>query len=379
MNFKLTQEQQAAVLWGREFAAKELAPGARERDEKAFFDRDLMKKMADAGFFQVSVKEEYGGRGDGLFVRSLIAEEFAKECVSSAVNYTIGMGGLCVLKYDASEAQKIKYIPPIVKGDSIATFAMTERTAGSDPSGAKTTAMLDGDAYIINGSKCFITHGGQADVHVLFALTQPEKGTKGMSAFIVPASTPGFSVGNIHEKMGMRSCELCELKLENCRIPKENLIGEENKAYKYAMLAIDEGKINVCFIALGLAERALSESIAYMKSREQFGEPIANFQGLRWYIADMACEIEAARLLSYKAAIAGDERDPEFNKLAAMAKLYATEAAMRVVDKAIEIHGGNGFTKDYVVERLYRDIQGLRIYDGTSEVQKIVISKHYLR
>lgn len=379
MNFKLSNEQQAAREWGREFALKELAPGAKERDEKACFDRSIYKKIADEGFFRVSVEKEYGGRGDGLFIRSLIAEEFSKECVSSGVNYTIGMGGACVIKYFGSEDQKKRFLPPILKGDSIATFAFTEEGAGSDPGSAKTTAVLENNEYVINGSKCFITHGPHADIHVVFALTNPEKGVRGMSAFILPSNTPGFSVGKIYKNVGMRGCELSEIKFNNCRIPKENLIGEEGKAYKYAMLAIDEGKINVCFLALGLAEKALTESISYMKKRQQFGEPIANFQGLRWYIAEMATAVETSRLISYRAAIAGDEKDPEFSKLAAMAKYYASESAMQVVTKAIQIHGGNGFTTDYIVERLYRDIQGLRIYDGTSEVQKIIISKNYLR
>jgi alkylation response protein AidB-like acyl-CoA dehydrogenase len=379
MNFELNREQAEAAAWGREFARKELRPLAVELDRKGVFDERLFNKIADAGFFRVSVPKEYGGRGDGLFVRSLIAEEFAKECLSTAVNYTIAMGGLCVIKYFGSEEQKAGHIPRMVEGKCLGTFAFTEDEAGSDPGGAKTTAVADGDCYVVNGKKSFITHGARADLHVLFALTDPDRGSKGMSAFLVPKETPGVSPGKIYDKVGLRSCEIAEVHFRNCRIPRQNRIGEENAGLKYAMLPIDEGKINVAFLSLGVAERALEESISYMKTRQQFGKPLSAFQGLQWYISDMVAEIEAARLLSYKAAIAGELGQSDFGNLSAIAKYYASETAFRAVEKAMQIHGGNGTTKDYPIERLYRDVQALRIYDGTSEIQKLVISRNALR
>jgi alkylation response protein AidB-like acyl-CoA dehydrogenase len=378
MNFDLTQEQRKAIAWGRDFAQKNIRPLAVELDRKGEFDESLFGKIADEGFLQVSVPKEYGGRGDGLFVRSLIAEEFAKECLSTAVNYTIAMGGLCVVKYFGSQEQKIQYIPDMVGGKCLGTFAFTEDEAGSDPGGAKTTAVADGDHYVINGKKSFITHGARAGVHVVFALTDPARGSRGMSAFLVPRRTPGVSPGKIYDKVGLRSCEIAEVYFDNCRIPVQNRIGEENAGLKYAMLPIEEGKVNVAFLSLGVAERALEESVAYMKKRQQFGKPLSAFQGLQWYVADMVTEIEAARLLSYKAALAGDLRQPDFGNLSAIAKYYASETAFRTVEKAIQIHGGNGITKDCPMERLYRDVQALRIYDGTSEIQKTIISKNAL-
>jgi len=378
MNFELTTEQNSAILRGREFAEQEIAPIAVSLDREGKFNQDLFDKIARAGFFRVSVPKAYEGEGNGLFVRSLITAEFAKQCVSTAAMYTVAMGGLCVIKYYASEEQKQKYIPPMVRGESLGTFAFTEEGAGSDPGSMKTSAVKDGENFIINGKKAFITNGANANMHVLFALTSPENGTKGMSAFIVPKDETVVA-GKIYDKIGMRSCQLAEVNFNKCVVPKENLIANENEGYKYAIHAINEGKVNVAFIALGLAERALAESIAYMKTRYQFGKAISANQGLQFEIADMVTEVEAAKLLSYKAAIAGDNKDPNFSNICSIAKYYATEMALRVTTKALHIHGANGLTTDYVVERLYRDQQGLRIYDGTSEIQKIIIAKNAMK
>jgi alkylation response protein AidB-like acyl-CoA dehydrogenase len=379
MDYAFTPEQTAAIAWAKAFAEKEIRPVAAELDQKGAFDAGLMQKIAQAGFMGVSIQKQYGGRGDGLFVRSLIAEEFAKESLATGINYTIGHGGLCVLKNFGSEAQKAKYIPDMVTGKILGTFAFTEEEAGSDPGGAKTVAVREGDSYVINGKKAQITHGAKAQLHVLFALTNPAMGVRGMSAFLVPADTPGVTVGKVYDMMGARSCELAEVCFDHARVPADSLLGTEGGGYKAAMQAINEGKVNVAFLALGLAERALAESVRHMKERRQFGRPLSDNQGLQWYIADMVTEIEAARLLSHQSVLAAEAEDPRFGYLVAMAKYCASETAFRVAGQALQLFGGYGVYGDEVVQRLYRDVQVLRIYDGTSEVQKMIIAKQALR
>ena len=379
MDFEFTREQALIKKLAAQFAERELEPMASEIDETHCFPVDNFKKMAKVGFTGIGVPREYGGAGGGSIEEVIVVSEFAKKCMASAATLSIHLIVPHLLSQFGTEAQKNKYLPRLTKGGEVAAFALTEPNAGSDAGSVKTTAIFDPSTneYVLNGTKCFITGGSRASVLVIFALTNPAKGLKGMSAIIVERGTPGFSVGKIEEKMGLRGSETAELIFEDCRVPAENLLGKEGKGFSMAMQALDGARIGTGAQGIGIAEGAIDLSVKYMNERVQFGKPIATLQGLQWYIADMATKTEAAKWLVYYAAHLHDTGKP-FTKEAAMCKLNAAENARFVTNLALQIHGGYGYMHDYPLERMYRDAKITEIYEGTSEIHKVVISRAVL-
>ena len=379
MNFTLTKEQEMVRNVMREFAENEVEPIAADIDETGRFPKENVEKMARAHMLGIPFPEEYGGAGGDELAYAIAVEELSRKCATTGVILSAhtSLGSWPIYKY-GTEEQKQKYLVPLAKGEKLGAFGLTEPNAGTDAAGQQTVAVLDGDEYVLNGSKIFITNGGQAEIYVIFAMTDRMKGTRGISAFIVEADTPGFSIGKIEDKLGIRASATSELIFQNCRIPKENLLGEEGKGFKIAMSTLDGGRIGIAAQALGIAQGALDESVEYLKEREQFGRPLSKFQGLQWMVADMGTEIEAARLLVYRAAFNKSNGLP-YNKEAAMAKLFAANTAMNVTTKAVQLHGGYGYTKDYPVERMMRDAKITEIYEGTSQVQQMVIAGNLLR
>jgi len=383
MDLRLTEEHEMIRKMAREFAEKEVAPIAAEMDEKGEVPFENIKKMGELGFLGLTVSEEYGGAGMDTVSYCLAVEEISKACAATAIVMAVQNSLVCYgIEKFGTEEQKQRFLVPLAKGEFIGAFALTEPGAGCDAAAQKTTMVLDGDEYIVNGTKHFITNGGFADIILLFGMTDKSKGHRGISALLVEKGTPGFSVGKEEDKMGIRATNTCELIFEDCRVPVANRLGEEGQGFKIAMTVLDAGRIGVGAQALGIAEAAYEAALEYAKVREQFGQPIANFQAIQWMLADMATRIEAARLLVYNAALAKDraeETGARYSKEAAMAKLYASETASWVTDLAIQIHGGYGYMKEYPVERYYRDARITRIYEGTSEVQRIVIANQILR
>jgi len=379
MEFGLTKEQQLVRQLVREFAEKEVAPIAAEIDETEAFPMENVKKMGRYGMMGMPFAKEYGGAGSDYLSYILAVEELSKVCATTGVILSshVSLGAGAINDFGTPE-QKEKYLRPLAEGEKLSAFALTEPNAGTDSAGQQTTAVLDGDHYVLNGSKIFITNGGVAEVFVVFAMTDRSKGNKGISAFIVEKSFPGFSIGKIENKMGIRASSTAELIMENCIVPKENLLGQEGKGFKIAMHTLDGGRIGIAAQALGIAEGALAEAVKYMKERKQFGKPLAAFQGLQWMIADMDVAVESARYLVYKAAWNKQNGLP-YTVDAARAKLHASQTAMQVTTKAVQLLGGYGFTKDYPVERMMRDAKITEIYEGTSQVQQMVISGSVLR
>ncbi|SHH36292.1 acyl-CoA dehydrogenase [Sporanaerobacter acetigenes] len=379
MNFTLTKEQEMVRNVMRDFAEKEVKPIAAEIDETERFPRENVEKMARYNMLGIPFPEEYGGAGGDELAYAIAVEELSKVCATTGVILSAhtSLGCWPIYKY-GTEEQKQKYLIPLAKGEKLGAFALTEPNAGTDAAGQQTVAVEDGDNYILNGSKIFITNGGQADVYIVFAMTDRSKGTRGISAFIVEKDFPGFSIGKIEDKMGIRASSTAELIFQNCVVPKENLLGELGKGFKIAMTTLDGGRIGIASQALGIAEGALEETVKYLKERKQFGRPIAKFQGLQWMVADMATEIEAAKFLVYRAAFNKANGLP-YNKEAAMAKLFAANTAMDVTTKCVQLHGGYGYTKDYPIERMMRDAKITEIYEGTSQVQQMVIAGSLLR
>ncbi|QQY80109.1 butyryl-CoA dehydrogenase [Keratinibaculum paraultunense] len=379
MNFNLTKEQEMVRDVMRKFAEEEVEPIAAEIDEESRFPRETVEKMARYNMLGIPFPVEYGGAGGDEIAYVIAVEELSKVCATTGVicSAHTSLGCWPIYRY-GTEEQKQKYLRPLAKGEKLGAFALTEPNAGTDAAGQQTVAVLDGDNYILNGTKIFITNGGQADVYIVFAMTDKTKGTRGISAFIVEKDFPGFSIGKIEDKMGIRASSTAELIFRDCIVPKENLLGEEGQGFKIAMSTLDGGRIGIAAQALGIAEGALNETIKYVKEREQFGRPLAKFQGLQWMIADMATDIEASKLLVYRAAFNKANGLP-YNKEAAMAKLFAATTAMDVTTKCVQLHGGYGYTKDYPVERMMRDAKITEIYEGTSQVQQMVISSNILR
>ncbi|WP_057979364.1 acyl-CoA dehydrogenase [Caloramator mitchellensis] len=379
MEFKLTREQELVKEMLEKFVENEVKPMAAEVDEKETFPLENVKKMAKLGLMGIPFSKEVGGSGGDFISYIMAVEEISKACATTGVILSAHTSLCCWPIYNfGNEEQKKKYLPSLLKGERLGAFALTEPNAGTDAASQQTVAKLEGDYYILNGSKVFITNGGYADVFIVFAMTDRSKGTKGISAFIVEKGFEGFEIGKIEEKMGIRGSSTAELIFKDCRVPKENLLGQEGKGFSIAMATLDGGRIGIAAQALGIAEGALDEAVKYMKERKQFGKPIATFQGLQWYIAEMATKVEAAKLLVYKAAWKKQNNMPiSFD--AAMAKLYASETAMEVTTKVVQIFGGYGYTRDYPVERMMRDAKITEIYEGTSEVQKMVISAHVLK
>ena len=379
MVFNLTKEQQMIQAVIRDFAKNEVEPIAAEVDALERFPRETFEKMADAQMLGLPFPVEYGGAGGDTISYAICIEELSRHCGTTGVMYSahISLGSNPIYMF-GTEEQKQKFLVPLAKGETVGAFGLTEPNAGTDSAAQQTTAVKEGDKYILNGSKVFITNGGEAGIYIIFAMTDKSKGNRGISAFIVESDAPGFSIGKKEEKLGIRGSSTTELIFEDCIIPADNLLGDENGGFKIAMKTLDGGRIGIAAQALGIAQGALDQSIAYMKERIQFGKPIAAFQGLQWMVAEMDTEVEAARLLLYRAAWNKDMGLP-YAKEAAMAKLYASEVAMRVTTKAVQLHGGYGYTRDYPVERMMRDAKITEIYEGTSEVQKMVISAALLK
>ncbi|MFI3173826.1 MAG: acryloyl-CoA reductase [Bacillota bacterium] len=376
MDFSLTKEQEMLKKVAQQFAEQEIEPIAEEIDREHRFPMENFKKMAKIGFTGIGVPKEFGGADGGALEKVIAVSEFGKKCMTSASMLSIHLiAPHNILKY-GTQAQKEKYLPRLTKGGELGAFALTEPNAGSDAAGVKTTAILDKETneYVLNGTKCFITGGGRAGVLVIFALSDPKQGLRGMSAFIVEQGTPGFTIGKIESKMGIAGSETAELIFEDCRIPAENLLGREGKGFKIAMEALDSARIGVGAQAIGIAEGAIDLSVKYVKERIQFGKPIASLQGIQWYIADMATKTAAARALVERAAYLKDAGKP-FHKESAMCKLNSAENARFVTNLALQIHGGYGYMKDYPLERMYRDAKITEIYEGTSEIHKVVIAR----
>ncbi len=375
MNFELTEEQNLIRDMVRSFAETEVAPSAAERDETERFDRALMfDRLGELGLTGIVFPEEYGGAGADYISYATAVEELSRVCGSTGVTLSAHLS-LCAnpIYMFGTEEQKQKFLVPLAKGEKIGAFGLTEPSAGSDAGGTRTTATRDGNEWILNGSKIFITNAGDAEIYV--ALARSDKTAekhRGISAFIVEKGTPGFSFGKKEKKMGIRSSPTMELVFENCRIPADNLLGQEGQGFKVAMKTLDGGRIGIAAQALGLAQGALDASLAYTKEREQFNKPIASFQGVSFQLADMATQIEAARLLIYNAAYRASA-GLSYSQESAMAKLFASETAMRVTTQAVQLHGGYGYTREFPVERMMRDAKITEIYEGTSEVQRVVI------
>lgn len=379
MDFVLSKEHEMARTLYREFAETEIKPLAQELDEEERFPIETVEKMRKYGFLGIPFPREYGGQGCDTLTYVMCIEEVAKVCGTTSVVLSghTSLGAAPILKFGTPE-QIQKYFVPLAKGDKLGAFALTEANAGTDASLQQTKAILNGDHYVLNGSKIFITNAGYADTYIIFAMTDKSMGTRGISAFIVEKDFPGFSVGKKEKKMGIRGSSTCELIFENCIVPKENLLGKEGKGFGIAMNTLDGGRIGIAAQALGLAEGAFNETVKYVKERKQFGKPIAKFQNTQFQIADMATKIKAAQLLVYRAAVAKDTQK-NYSEEAAMAKLFASEVAMEVTTKAVQLHGGYGYTREYPVERMMRDAKITEIYEGTSEVQRMVISAAELR
>ena len=375
MHFKLSEEHEMIRKMVRDFARNEVAPTAAERDEEERFDRALFDQMAELGLTGIPWPEEYGGIGSDYLAYVIAVEELSRVCASTGVTLSAhtSLAGWPIFKF-GTEEQKQKYLRPMAEGKKIGAYGLTEPGSGSDAGGMKTTAKRDGDHYILNGSKIFITNGGIADIYVVFALTDPESKQRGTSAFIVESDALGFSVGKKESKLGIRSSPTTEIIFEDCRIPARNLLGEEGQGFKIAMQTLDGGRNGIAAQAVGIAQGALDAAADYAKERHQFGKPIAAQQGIGFKLADMATGVEAARLLTYQAAWLESEGLP-YGKESAMSKLFAGDTAMKVTTEAVQVFGGYGYTKDYPVERFMRDAKITQIYEGTQEIQRLVISR----
>ena len=383
MDFTFSKEHEMARSLFREFAEKEVKPLAVEVDETEEFPRETVAKMAKAGFMGIPIPKEYGGQGCDVLTYAMCVEELAKVCGTTAVIVSAHTSLCCdpILTY-GTEEQKQKYLPDLASGKKIGAFGLTEPGAGTDAQGQQTKAVLEGDEWVLNGSKIFITNGKEADVYVIFAITgmieKRGRMTKEISAFIVEKGTPGFSFGTKEKKMGIRGSSTYELIFTDCRIPKENMLGQQGKGFGIAMHTLDGGRIGIAAQALGIGEGALERTIAYVQERKQFGRAIGAFQNTQFQLADMATKAQAAQYMVYKAACTKDQYTKDhktsYNVEAAMAKLYAAEMAMEVTTKAVQLHGGYGYTREYEVERMMREI-----YEGTSEVQRMVISANLLK
>jgi butyryl-CoA dehydrogenase len=379
MNFGFTKEQEFVRQMVREFTINEVEPIAAEIDQTERFPSETVEKMAKYHMMGIPISTEFGGAGGDNLSYIIAVEELSKACGTTGVILSAHTS-LCAGPIDmfGTPEQKNKYLIPLAKGEKLGAFALTEPNAGTDASMQQTTAVIDGDNYIINGSKIFITNAAVADTFIVFAMTDKSKGTKGITAFILEKGLKGFSIGKIEDKLGIRASSTGELIFENCIVPKENMLGKEGRGFGIAMKTLDAGRIGIAAQALGIAEGALEAATKYMKERKQFGKPLSAFQGLQWLMAELDVKVEATRLLVYKAAWNKDNGIP-YSVEAARAKLYASETAMEVTTKAVQIFGGYGYTKEYPVERMMRDAKITEIYEGTSQVQKMVIAGNLLK
>ncbi|ANU23509.1 acyl-CoA dehydrogenase [Planococcus donghaensis MPA1U2] len=375
MNFDLTQEQQMIKKTIKEFSDKVVAPGAIDRDRSKAFPTEIFKQLSDMGMMGLPFDEKYGGSGADTTSFAIVTEELSRVCASTGITYSahISLGG-APLNLFGTEEQKEKYLTPICTGESFGAFGLTEPNAGSDAGGTETRAIEDGDDWVINGSKVYITNASHAKHLAITAITGMENGKKEISAIIVPTDAEGFTIIDNYEKMGLHSSNTTELVLENVRVPKENLLGKRGDGFKQFLVTLDGGRIGIAAMAVGIAQGAFNKALAYSKERKQFGKTLSEFQVTQFKLADMAMKIELARNMVYKAAWLKDQGRP-FTKEASMAKLYASEISMEVADEAIQIHGGYGYMKEYEVERYMRDAKLLEIGEGTSEIQRMVIAR----
>jgi len=379
MQFQLSEDQKMMQKMVREFAEKEVAPGAAERDENEEFSRAIFDTMGELGLTGICFPEKYGGADGDNLSYILAVEELSKadDSVGVTLSSTVSLCAWPIYAY-GTEEQKQKYLIPLVEGTKLGAFGLTEANAGTDAAAQQTVAVLEGDNYRINGTKIFITNGGEAETYVIFAITDRSKGVKGISAFILGKDTPGFTFGKKEHKLGIRASQTMELIFQDVILPKANLLGKENEGFKIAMSTLDGGRIGVAAQALGIAQAALDHSIKYSKERIQFGKPISSNQAIAFMLADMATKIDASRLLVYRAAYLKDQGLP-FSKEAAMAKMYASDTAMAVTTDAVQIFGGYGYIREYPVERLMRNAKITQIYEGTNQVQRMVIASAILR
>lgn len=378
MAYQLNEEQRMIRAMVREFAREVVLPTAAERDRTKEFPAENLKRMGELGLMGMNVPPEYNGAGVDTVSYSLALQEIGYACASTAVVMSVHNSVACGPVYlYGSEYQKETYLKPLAAGKMLGSFALTETSAGSDPASQKTKAVKDGDSYVINGTKMFITSGKTSDLTVVTAYTDRKKKHRGISAFVVEKGTPGFHVGKQEDKMGLRASDTVELVFEDCRVPSENLLGQEGDGFVIAMASLDGGRIGIASQSVGLAQACLDASVSYAKERVQFNKSISRFQGIRWMIADMATQIEAARLLTFNAAAMKD-RGENYSGAASMAKVFASEMANKAAYKALQIHGGYGYMKEFPVERYYRDVRVFTIYEGTSEIQRIVIANHII-
>jgi alkylation response protein AidB-like acyl-CoA dehydrogenase len=379
MSFQLTEDQIMIQDMVRDFSRNVVSPTAIKRDETREFPADNLKQMGELGLMGMMIPPEYNGAGTDTVSYVLALSEIAYSCASTAVVMSVQNSIVCESLYKfGTENQKEKFLKPLAAGEIIGAFALTEPNAGSDPVSQSTKAVRDGDSYIINGTKRFVTSGKNSSIVIVTAVTDESKRHKGISAFLIEKGTLGFVVGNTENKMGLRASDTTDLIFENCRVPAENMLGNEEDGFKLAMTGLDSGRIGIAAQSVGVARAAMDAAVQYAKEREQFGRPVSKFQGIRWIIADMATEIEAARQLMFSAASMKDS-GMNYTSQASMAKLFASEMVNRVTAKALQIHGGYGFIKEYSVEKFYRDARVFTIYEGTSEIQRIVISNHILK
>lgn len=378
MEFELTEEQKLLQQTVRDFSQKMIAPGARERDSKGEFPRELFKVIAGMGIMGMIIPEEYGGAGLNYISYSIVLEELAR--IDGAIALSVSAhNSLCTnhIYSFGTEEQRRGFVIPLARGEKLGAWGLTEPSSGSDAAALQTSAVLNGNKWVLNGEKVLITHGSVADTYVIMASTDRKKGKNGISAFIVERGTPGFKVGKVEDKLGMRGSDTASLIFEECILPEESLLGKVNEGFIDALKILEGGRIGMGAIALGIGRGALEESLRYAKERRQFGQPIVSFQAIRWMFADMATELDAARLLVYHAAFL-KEQGLRYTKEASMAKLFASEAGMRATMKAIQIHGGYGYTKEFPVERYFRDAKLCEIGEGTSEIQRMIIARELL-
>lgn len=379
MDFQLTEEQQMMKDLAKRFADERVKPGAAERDRNHEFPVDLLKECAELGFMGVTVPEEWGGAGMDYISYVIMMEEVSRACASTGVILSVNNSLVCdPLGKFGNDEQKEKYLKPLAMGDRLGCFALTEPGAGSDAAAQKTTAVRNGDHYVVNGSKIFITNASHADTCILFAVTDKEDKRHGISAFIVDSGFEGYNLGTVEDKLGINASGTAELFFEDMKVPVENMLGAEGEGYKIALATLDGARLGIAAQGLGVAQAVLDESVRYAKERVQFGKPIAANQAIQWYLADMATELEAARLLTLKGAACKQEGG-RCNKITSMAKVFAAEAAMKAATKGIQIFGGYGYMREYPMERFFRDAKILEIYEGTSEVQRIVIAAQLLK
>ncbi|MFC4736480.1 acyl-CoA dehydrogenase [Bacillus daqingensis] len=379
MNLTFTEEQEMTRRMVRQFAQEKVAPAIEKMEREDRFPEEIVRQMGELGLMGMPIPEQYGGMEMDYTSYILAIHELSRVSATVGVILSVHTSvGTNPILYFGTEEQKQRWVPKLASGEYLGAFAVSEAGAGSDVSGMKTTAIADGDDYVLNGSKMWITNGGYADTYIVFARTSKDPGSKSISAFVVEKGTPGFTVQPKEKKMGLKGSSTCPITFEDCRIPKANRLGEEGDGFKIAMANLDAGRIGIAAQALGIAEAALEAATAYAKERKQFGKPIGQMQGIGFKLADMATSVEAAKLLTYRAASLRNAGNPA-GKEASMAKMFASDTAMKTAIEAVQIHGGYGFTEDYPVERYFRDAKVTQIYEGTNEIQKIVVSNHLLK